>query len=251
MVSQCRPPSKSKKPWRKPMVCPTSCGKWLEPICEDQIKSNLYKREGAAISNFKKVLPAPDSAMVQQSFKDPYPFDFISLHKEHLEHDLEQGLIENVQKLLLEMGKGFALVGRQYHIEVGPKDYYIDLLFYHIKLKRYVAVELKAREFDPRDAGQINFYLWAIDDKLCDKNDQPTIGLILCKTKDNFTADYALRNITSPIGVAVYETKIINKLPKDLKSSLPTIQELEEELEKTDLLQKVTATKKKIIKKSY
>ena len=231
---------------------------WSRYRLEDQIKSNLFKRCGKAISNFTQVLPAPDSAMVQQSFKDPYLFDFLSLQDEHLEHDLEQGLIDNVEKMLLELGKGFALIGSQYHIEVDQKDYYIDLLFYHVNLKRYVVIELKAREFEPKDAGQINFYLSAIDDKLCDKNDQPTIGLILCKTKKNFTAEYALRNMRSPIGIAAYETEIINKLPKDLKSKLPTIAELEAEFEKTELLSskkmrmkstKVTETKRSTKKK--
>ncbi len=132
------------------------------------------------------------------------------------------------------MGKGFALVGRQYHVEVGKKDYYIDLLFYHTKLKCYIVVELKAREFDPRDAGQLNFYLSAIDDLVRDSEDKPTIGLLLCKTKDNFTAEYALRNIASPIGVAEYQTEIVKKLPKEFKSSLPTIEEIEAELEKTN-----------------
>jgi hypothetical protein len=149
---------------------------------------------------------------------------------------LKQGLMNNMQKLLLEMGKGFALVGRQFHLQISGKDYYVDLLFYHYKLKCFVAVELKAREFEPRDVGQINFYLSAIDDLLRSPGDEPTIGLLLCKTKDNFTAEYALRNINKPIGVAEYETEIMKVLPKELKSSLPTIEELEAELEKEEAL---------------
>src|SRR5581483_2970133 len=187
---------------------------------------------GKAITNFKKTLPSPHSDMAQQSFKDPYIFDFLVLQEGHVEHDLERGLIENVQKLLLEMGKGFALIGRQYHLVVDDEDYYIDLLFYHVKLKCYVVVELKARAFDPRDVGQINFYLSAVDDLVKDKTDQPTIGLLLCQTKKNFTAEYALRGMTSPIGVAEYATKIMKKLPKALKSSLPTIEEIEMEFQK-------------------
>jgi len=211
---------------------------WSRSILEMQIESDLYNRQGKAITNFKKTLPAPQSDIVQQTLKDPYIFDFLTLQDEHVEQDLEQGLINNVQKLLLEMGKGFALVGRQYHVEVDEKDYYIDLLFYHTKLKCYVVVELKAREFDPRDAGQINFYLSAVDDLVRDKEDKPTIGLLLCKTKKNFTAEYALRNINSPIGVAEYEANIMKKLPKELKSKLPTIEEIEAEFEKTEMINK-------------
>ncbi|OGB83891.1 hypothetical protein A3F66_02760 [candidate division TM6 bacterium RIFCSPHIGHO2_12_FULL_32_22] len=211
---------------------------WSRSMLETWLESDLYHREGKAITNFKKSLPAPHSDMAQQSFKDPYIFDFLTLHEQHLEQDVEQGLIDNVQKLLLELGKGFALVARQYHLVVGKKDYYIDLLFYHTKLKCYIVVELKAKDFDPRDAGQINFYLSAVDDLVKDKDDKPTIGLLLCKTKDNFTAEYALRDINKPIGVAEYKTEILKRLPKKLKSSLPTIEELETELEKKEILQK-------------
>lgn len=132
----------------------------------------------------------------------------------------------------MELGKGFAFIGRQYHLEIAGEDYYIDLLFYHVKLKCFVVVELKARKFDPKDAGQLNFYLSAVDDLLRDSGDKPTIGILLCKTKNNFIAEYALRDINKPMGVAEYETKLLEKLPKELKSSLPTIQEIEAELEK-------------------
>lgn len=209
---------------------------WSRSMLETWIKSDLFHREGKAITNFQKTLPAPHSDMAQQSLKDPYVFDFLTLHEEHLEIDLEQGLINNVQKLLLEMGKGFALVARQYHLTVEGDDYYIDLLFYHIKLKCYVVVELKARAFDPRDVGQLNFYLSAVDDLVRTPEDKPTIGLLLCKTKKDFTAEYALRGINRPIGVAEYETEIIKKLPKQLKGSLPTVEEIEAELSKVDVL---------------
>ncbi len=209
---------------------------WSRTMLEHWIKADLYNRESKAITNFKQRLPLPDSDIAQQSFKDPYLFDFLTLHEKHLEQDLEQGLINNVQKLLLEMGKGFALMGRQYHLEVDEKDYYIDLLFFHIKLKCYIVVELKSREFDPRDIGQLNFYLSAVDDLIRDKEHNPTIGLLLCKTKKNLTVEYALRNSISPIGVAEYETEIVNKLPKSLKSDLPTIEEIESEFEKNEIL---------------
>lgn len=218
---------------------------WSRTILEMQIESDLYNRQGKAITNFKKTLPSPDSDMAQQSFKDPYIFDFLTLHEQYVEYDIEQGLIDNVLKFLLEMGKGFALVGRQYHLEVGPKDYYIDLLFYHTKLKCYVVVELKSREFEARDAGQLNFYLSAVDDLIRDVQDNQTLGLLLCKTKDNFTAEYALRDINKPIGVAAYQTELMKKLPKELKSSLPTIKEIEAELEKAELLHQ-----KKVVKKA-
>ncbi len=223
------------------------CG-WSRSALETWIKSDLFSREGKAITNFKHTLPLPHSAMAQQSFKDPYIFDFLTLHEDHIERDLEEGLIHNVEQLLLEMGKGFSLVGRQYHLEVDGDDYYIDLLFYHLKLKCYVVVELKARAFDPRDVGQLNFYLSAVDDLVRDEYDKPTIGLLLCKTKKNFTAEYALRDIKKPIGVAEYETEIMNKLPKEFKSSLPTIEEIEAELEKSEALEAQNKKTKKLKK---
>jgi len=219
---------------------------WSRNLLEMAIKSNLYKREGKAITNFKQTLPAPQSEAAQQSLKDPYLFDFLSLTAEYDERDIEQGLIDNVQKMLLELGKGFAFVGRQYHLEIGNADFYIDLLFYHYKLRCFVVVELKAREFDPRDTGQLNFYLSAVDDILRHEGDNPTIGLLLCKTKNNIIAEYALRDINKPIGVAGYETKLVKLLPKELKSSLPTIAELEAEFEKYKATKKkVRITKKK------
>lgn len=205
---------------------------WSRSLLEASIKSDLYKREGKAITNFKNTLPAPQSDFAQQALKDPYIFDFLSLANDYNERDVEQGLIDNVQKMLLELGKGFSFVGSQYHLEVGEADFYIDLLFYHYKLRCFVVVELKARAFDPRDAGQLNFYLSAVDDLLRHPNDNPTIGILLCKSKNNVIAEYALRDIKKPIGVAGYETELVKRLPKELKSSLPTIEELEVEFEK-------------------
>lgn len=182
-------------------------------------------------------MPELQSSAAQQALKDPYIFQFLRLDNEHVEQELEKGLVENVQKMLLELGHGFAFVGRQVHIELSGKDYFLDL-FYHFKLKCFVVVELKAREFDARDAGQINFYLSAVDDILRGADDNPTLGLLLCNSKDKLTVEYALRRSLSPIGVASYETSLLEELPKELKSSLPTIEEIEAELEKHDILDK-------------
>lgn len=209
---------------------------WSRAALESAIIKDLYNREGKAITNFQYTLPAPHSMLAQQALKDPYIFEHLTLSDDHKEKDLEKGLIDNVQKTLLELGKGFSFVGRQHHFELDDQSYFIDLLFYHFKLKCFVVVELKAREFNPRDAGQINFYLTVVDEFLKAPDDKPTIGLILCKTKRNFTAEYALRNISSPIGVAEYTTDLFNKLPKELRSNLPTIEEIESELEKNELV---------------
>lgn len=218
---------------------------WSRSMLETWIKSKLHLRQGKAITNFKRTLPVPHSDMAQQALKDPYLFDFLTLQEEHFERDFEQGLIDHIQKFLLELGKEFAFVGRQYHLEVDGDDYYLDLLFYHLKLRCYVVIELKSTTFKPEYAGKLNFYLSAVDDLLRHKDDNPTIGLLLCKTKKKFTVEYALRGLTKPIGVAEYETKLVASLPKNLKSSLPTIEEIEEELGKKNNLVKI----KKNIKK--
>lgn len=179
--------------------------------------------------------------------KDPYVFDFLTLHEYHVERDIEQGLMQNIQKTLLEIGKGFAFVGQQYHVAIGDKDYYIDLLFYHVPLKRYLVIELKAREFDYLDAGQISFYITAIDEKVRGKDDNPTIGLILCKEKDHYSAEYALKSSSKPIGIASYVTDLIHELPLEWKSSLPTIQEIEIELEKKEIIQELEIKAKKTV----
>ncbi len=203
---------------------------WSRSMLTIWIENDLYRREGKAITNFKAVLPALQSDLAQQTTKDPYIFDFLTLHKEHLEKELEEGLVHNIQKCLIELGQGFAFVGQQYPIKAGEKDLYIDLLFYHLKLKCYIVVELKAGEFDSRDAGQMSAYLSAVDDQLRSEGDKPTLGLIFCKTKDNVYVEYVLRNFNRPIGVAEFEVKLVEKLPKDLKSSLPTVEEIEAEL---------------------
>jgi predicted nuclease of restriction endonuclease-like (RecB) superfamily len=220
---------------------------WSRSMLETWIESNLYSRQGKAITNFHAKLPKPHSDLAQQSLKDPYLFDFLTLHEEHAEQEMEQGLIDHIQKFLLELGQGFAFVGRQVHLHIGNKDYYIDLLFYHLKLRCFIIVELKAREFDPRDTGQIGFYLSAVDDVMRQPKDKPTIGLILCKGKDTLTVEYALQASSRPIGVASYQTKIVESLPKNLKGSLPTVQEIEAEFEKQESL--IKSKLKKITKK--
>jgi predicted nuclease of restriction endonuclease-like (RecB) superfamily len=205
---------------------------WSRSMLETWIKSDLYKREGRAITNFQQTLPQPQSDLAQQAIKDPYVFDFLTLHEEHLEKDLEDGLVNHIQKFLLELGQGFAFMGRQYQINVEGDPYYIDLLFYHVKLRCFVVIELKARAFKPEDAGQLNFYLSAIDDMLKHPSDNPTIGILLCKTRKKVMAEYAFRDIKKPMGVVEYETMLTKALPEELKSSLPTVKEIEEELEK-------------------
>ena len=186
---------------------------WSRSLLTMQIESKLYERQVVAekVTNFPATLPDIQSDLAIQTMKDPYLFDFISLKGKVKEIEIEKAMIDKIKDVLIELGKGFAFVGEQYKITVSEKDYYIDLLFYHLKLKCYVVVELKAREFEPTDAGQLNFYLSAIDDLVKDKTDNATIGLLLCKNKDNFTAEYALRNISSPIGVSEY--KLLEDIP--------------------------------------
>lgn len=200
---------------------------WSRSLLTMQIESKLYERQVVAekVTNFPATLPDIQSDLAIQTMKDPYLFDFISLKGKVKEIEIEKAMIDRIKDVLIELGKGFAFVGEQYKITVSEKDYYIDLLFYHLKLKCYVVVELKAREFEPTDAGQLNFYLSAIDDLVKDKTDNATIGLLLCKNKDNFTAEYALRNISSPIGVSEY--KLLEDIPEYLKSQLPKVEEIE------------------------
>lgn len=205
---------------------------WSRNVLLHWLDSDLFHRQGKAISNFHLTLPSPQTDLVQQMTKDPYILDFIFLREKHDEKELEAALVEQIQRFLLELGTGFSFVGRQYRLEISGKEYLIDLLFYHFKLRRFIVVELKAREFDPRDTGQINFYLSAIDDLLKHPDDESTIGLLLCKTKDNITVEYALRNTRRPITVSGYETQLVEALPKNLKGSLPTIEEIEAELRK-------------------
>lgn len=204
---------------------------WSRSVLGMWIESDLYGRQGKAITNFRRTIPSLQSDLAEQVLKDPYNFQFLALEKRFREKELEQGLIEHIQKFLLELGEGFAFVGRQYKIEVSEKEYFVDLLFYHLHLRCYIVVELKATDFDPRDTGQLNFYLSAIDDLMRHQDDKPTIGLLLCKGKDRVTVEYALRDIQKPIGVADYQVKLVESLPQDLRGSLPTTKEIEAELE--------------------
>jgi len=200
---------------------------WTRPILELQIEQSLHIRQGAAPTNFSNVLPSPQSELAQQSFKDPYLFDFLTLSKRAIERDVEKQLIDHITRFLLELGKGFAFLGRQYPLEINSKNYILDLLFYHTKLKCYVVIELKIGEFKPEYAGKMNFYLSAVDDLLRSDSDTPSIGLILCKGKDKFDVEYALRDINKPIGVSSFITR---EIPIEVKSQLPTVEQLEQEL---------------------
>lgn len=201
---------------------------WSKDVLALMIKSEVHKREGNLVSNFKDVLPPLESDLVQQSFKDPYKFDFLTITEPFKERELENNLIKNMEKFLIELGTGFAFVGRQYKLEVGDDDFYIDLLFYHLKLRCFIVVELKKGKFKPEYSGQVNFYCSAIDSVLAQEDDKPTIGLILCQEKNEIVAEYSLRNMSQPIGISQYE--LLEALPKEFESSLPTIEMIENEL---------------------
>jgi predicted nuclease of restriction endonuclease-like (RecB) superfamily len=203
---------------------------WSRDVLALQIDSALHLRQGNAVTNFQKTLPPPQSDLAQQITKDPYVFDFLTLREPANERAVETALMAHVEKFLLELGVGFALVGRQVHMEVGDQDFYLDLLFYHLKLRCYVVVDLKAREFTPEAAGKMNFYLSAVDDRFRQPADQPSIGLILCRSKNRVIAEYALRDLNKPIGISGYVTKLMASLPKALKGAVPSVAELEKGL---------------------
>ncbi|WP_181834055.1 PDDEXK nuclease domain-containing protein [Brucella anthropi] len=200
---------------------------WSRNVLAHQIDSNLFARQGTALTNFSRTLPAEQSELAQQILKDPYTFDFLALGPEMLERDLERGLIEHLRLLILELGKGFAFVGSQYHLELGGQDYYLDLLFYHLRLRCYVVIELKIEDFKPEFAGKMNFYLSAVDDQLRHPDDKPTIGIILCKGRNEVIVEYALRDSTKPMGVAQYQ--LSHALPPQLEEDLPTVAEFARE----------------------
>jgi predicted nuclease of restriction endonuclease-like (RecB) superfamily len=203
---------------------------WSRNILTIQIETKLYERQATSekINNFGQNLPAPQSDLAHQLLKDPYVFDFLSVGQEAQEREIENALVQHITKFLLELGTGFAFVGQQYHLEIGGDDFYIDLLFYHLKLRCYVVIDLKAGKFKPADAGQINFYLSAVDDLLRHPSDNPSIGILLCKDKNGAVAEYALKDVNKPIGVSAYQ--IVESIPEPLKTSLPTIEQLEAEL---------------------
>ena len=205
---------------------------WSRPVIIHQISSKLYERQALSenkITNFDDTLPSPNNEQVRNLLKDPYIFDFITDNKDLKELDIEQQLISNITKLLLELGNGFAFVGKQYHLEIESEDYYIDLLFYNLKVRSYVVIELKTTEFKPEYIGKLNFYLSAVDKYIKDAKDNPTFGILLCKDKKKVTAELALKDINKPIGVSEY--KILSEIPEFLKNTLPSIADIEKRLE--------------------
>ena len=219
---------------RKWYIAETIRNGWSYNILEWQIDSNLYERQAISkkVTNFQNTLPDVQSELALQTMKDPYLFDFISLKGKVKELEIENAMINKIKNVLIELGNGFAFVGNQYKLTVSNKDYFVDLLFYHLKLKCYIVVELKAREFEPTDAGHLNFYLSAIDDLVKDETDNPSIGLLLCKKKDKFTAEYALKDINKPIGVSEY--KLLEDIPEYLQSQLPKIEDIELHIQEID-----------------
>lgn len=202
---------------------------WSRNVLVMHIEARLYHRQGKAITNFERTLPAPQSDLAQQILKDPYNFDFLTLSAAAQERDIERALLTHLQKFLLELGVGFSFLGSQYPLEVEGEEYRVDLLFYHIKLRCFIVIDLKAGPFKPEYAGKMNFYLAVVDDLLKHPADQPSIGLILCKSKKKLVVEYALRNMATPVGIA--EFRHLETLPETLKGSLPTIEDLEAELQ--------------------
>ena len=200
---------------------------WSRETLTVQIKNRAHERAGAAVTNFQSTLPAPHAAIATGLLKDPYIFDFVTLEEPFRERELETGLLVHIQKFLLELGRGFAFVGRQYRLEVSDREIYLDLLFYHLHLRCYIVIDLKKGDFKPEYTGKMNFYCSVADTLLRHEHDAPTIGLILCQTKDRVMAEYALRDIHKPIGVAEYE--LTRALPARLASSLPSIESIEAE----------------------
>jgi len=202
---------------------------WSRDVLALQLKLNLYARTDNAVTNSSRTLPPPQSDLAQQTLKDPYTFDFMAMTAPYNERDVERQLTQHITQFLLELGKGFAFVGKQYHLEIAGNDYYIDLLFYHVALKCYVVVELKNCKFIPEYAGKLNFYLSAVDTLLKREDDQPTIGLLLCRDKNNIEVEFALRDMNKPMGVSEYT--LVETLPDNLKGALPTVEEIESDLQ--------------------
>jgi len=201
---------------------------WSRNVLVMQIETNLYQRQGSAITNFKQTLPQTESDLAHQILKSPYNLEFLNLHEEARERELEQALVRHMRDFLLELGVGFSFVGNQYRLEVEGDEFWIDLLFYHLKLRCFVVIELKVTEFKPEYSGQINFYVNVVDDLLRHPDDQPTIGIVLCRSKKKTVVEYALKGMNQPIGVSTYH--LGDKLPEQLQESLPTVEQLEMEL---------------------
>lgn len=202
---------------------------WNRNVLTMQIEGNYLERKGKAITNFKKHLPERDSDLAQEILKDPYKLDFLGLGDLAKERDIEDALIQHITQFLLELGAGFAYVGKQFHLEVGGDDFYLDLLFYHLQLRCYVVIEIKSGKFKPEHLGQLGFYMTAVDKQVKQEQDSPTIGLLLCKSKNKIVAEYALHDQSKPMGIAEYQLE--KSLPRDIQSRLPTIQQIEMELE--------------------
>lgn len=207
---------------------------WSRSVLEYQIETNSFSRQGNTINNFKNTLPEIQGDLARELLKDPYSFEFITLSSAAKEKDLEQKLIQHISQFLLELGKGFAYLGRQFQLKVGSKDYRTDLLFYHTKLKCYIIIELKLKEFEPEFIGKLNFYITAVNELIKEESDQPTIGILLCKTKDNFEVEFALRDVNKPIGVSEFN---YTQLPENIKQSLPTLEEFENELNRIEIFE--------------
>ena len=216
---------------------------WSRNVLLVMIQSEAHQRQGKALTNFERLLPSPQSDLVQQTLKDPYIFDFLTLEEPFHERELETNLLHQLERFLLELGQGFAFVGRQFHLDVGDSDFYIDLLFYHLKLRCFVLVDLKKGVFKPEYTGKMNFYLSVVDDRLRHESDSPSIGLILCQDHNHVVAEYALRGVNRLIGVSQYE--LTRALPPDLRSALPTVEELEAELTDSAKAQVKTLRKRK------
>jgi predicted nuclease of restriction endonuclease-like (RecB) superfamily len=206
---------------------------WSRDVLSLMIKSNLHLRQGETINNFSRTLPNPQSDLVRETLKDPYIFDFITIAQTFTERELETELVKHVEKFLLELGAGFAFVGRQYKLTVSNQDFYLDLLFYHLKMRCFIVIDLKKGDFKPEYSGKMNFYCSAVDDMVKHETDKPTIGLILCQTNDKVMAEYALRDMNKPIGISEFE--LTRSLPRNLQSSLPTIEEIENELKNREV----------------
>ena len=205
---------------------------WSRNVLVIQIETGLHKRQGKAVTNFDATLPAPQSDLANQLLKDPYMFGFLGLEDEAQERDTENALVRHLRDFLLELGVGFAFMGNQYKLEVGGDEFFIDMLFYHHRLRCFVVIELKATAFKPEYAGKLNFYCRAVDELLRHPDDKPSIGLILCKTKNQLVVEYALKDTVRPVGVAEY--RLTEALPENLRGSLPTVEELEATLEGAD-----------------